>query len=719
MHALRSRCLPWRWLAGGLVAVASSACGPEPSNPFFEGGGGQGVGGEGHGGQTTVDPELGEPCVEDAQCDDAIDCTTDRCDHDFDRCRHHPEPAPCDNGVYCDGPEVCDGKLGCVPGPPVDCGDDDLCTIDTCVEDSRGCRHDPRDADGDGDPDAHCTGGGDCDDMNPGVSSQHEEICGDGIDDDCDGVVDEADCATPENDTCVDALEIDGSGTYALSTFGAQPDYTTSCSPEGSLRDVVAAVIVPAGPPLDVVARAKTDSVPVSVAIAAQCGDAASEIACGASFAKLGGGMVSRFRARSIGGGGDDTPFPLYVTTAGAGAVSLDVSFEAATTAPTHETCGTAIDLGLDTPTSVEIVDAAKDVDSACGSILGDLVYRITLPDDADLDVWGLSEDGDGQPILSLRDADCALPEDEIACTAAASAHLFRHALPAGDYYLSISATAPTTVNVVANASAPTAPPPDEDCASGAILEPNVTQPIDFTDHQDDHQLGCFQPALDAAYGLTIDEPSDVLLVQRISSGDSASVGLSGPLCDATDVLGCGLGAKSPIRVRERNLAPGDYRVVAESLFGLPQEVTAFVRPHTPTTFVVFADDCASPAVIPETGGFFQGNTSNVGADFSAGCDAAGGPPFGAPDQILELVLTSSRRVILDMTGSSYETILDVRKGTTCPGTEVPVGCTASFNPSSPSYLDLDLDAGTYFVQIDGLMGAVGAWNLDVYVVQP
>ncbi len=108
-----------------------------------------------------------------------------------------------------------------------------------------------------------------------------------------------------------------------------------------------------------------------------------------------------------------------------------------------------------------------------------------------------------------------------------------------------------------------------------------------------------------------------------------------------------------------------------------------------------------------------------MGADFSAGCDAAGGPPFGAPDQILKLELTASRRVILDMTGSSYTTILDVRKGTTCPGTEIPVGCTASFNPSSPSYLDLDLDAGTYFVQIDGLEGAVGPWNLDVYVVQP
>src|SRR5688572_1633229 len=259
MHVLRRAII----VAG---AVLAGCDGTPPDNPFVTTGS-TGGNAQGSGGGTVVDPELGEPCIEDAQCDDGIDCTSDSCDGAFDRCRYHPEPAPCDNGVHCDGTEVCDGKLGCIPGPPFDCGDDNVCTIDTCVEESQSCRNDPRDADDDGDPDAHCPPGGDCDDNDPNVSSQAEEVCDNGIDDDCDETVDEDECASPENDTCLDALLIEASGTYTMSTYGAAAEYPTSCSPPGALRDVVAAVILPPGPPVDVVARARTDTAPVSTAL--------------------------------------------------------------------------------------------------------------------------------------------------------------------------------------------------------------------------------------------------------------------------------------------------------------------------------------------------------------------------------------------------------------------------------------------------------------------
>ena len=48
---------------------------------------------------------------------------------------------------------------------------------------------DCRDSDGDGSWDEAC-GGWDCDDSDPEVSSGAEEICGNGVDDDCDGLVD-------------------------------------------------------------------------------------------------------------------------------------------------------------------------------------------------------------------------------------------------------------------------------------------------------------------------------------------------------------------------------------------------------------------------------------------------------------------------------------------------------------------------------------------------
>jgi hypothetical protein len=71
-------------------------------------------------------------------------------------------------------------------------------------------------------------------------------------------------------------------------------------------------------------------------------------------------------------------------------------------------------------------------------------------------------------------------------------------------------------------------------------------------------------------------------------------------------------------------------------------------------------------------------------------------------------------RVIFDMQGSDYATMLSVREGRFCPGAELPDACTRTFR-GAPSYLDLDLQAGDYFVQIDGYDGASGPWKLDVF----
>ncbi len=711
-----------RLLAGlvfGLAASGPTVLGCEgapPTNPFVPGAGGAG-GGVGAGGGPGVDPELGGPCVEDAQCDDGVACTFDRCDLELSRCRFKRDDSVCDNGVYCDGAEVCDQKLDCSAGIPPSCTDGNVCTIDACVEADHSCTHALRDADGDGDPDAHC-GGGDCADDDPLISSAAPETCGNGLDDDCDQAVDEPDCVAPMNDTCADALLVTGTGTYAMSTAGASADYATSCTPAGAVRDVVAEIRIPAGPPIDVIARARALVTPVSVALAGQCGYPASEIACGGAFDGATGNQVARLHARSVGGGASEVSLPLYVTTVGGGAVTLDVTYAPASTAPTNETCGTAADLTPGSPVLVEIVDASVDLASSCEPIMGELVYRFTLAQAMDVDVYAVSTDGDGFPLVSLRDADCALAEDEVACHSAATAHVFRHALPAGDHYVAVSATAPTMVSLNVVTSPPTPPPDDEDCSGSATLTPGLTQVVSFVDHQDDVDLGCFGAAPDAAYGLPLGGPSDVLLVQRISSGDTGAVHLASPACDEAGLLTCAFGGTSPILTRKRNVPAGDYRVVSETSLGQPAELTAFVRPYAPAILVPFSDGCADAQTIPSSGAFLQGNTSNVSADFSAGCDQGGGPPNGAKDQLLKLVLAAPKRVVLDMSGSTYATLLSVRQGPSCPGTEIPLSCTIGAGQND-SFLDLELAAGTYFLQIDGVGLATGAWFLDVHVVDP
>jgi hypothetical protein len=158
--------------------------------------------------------------------------------------------------------------------------------------------------------------------------------------------------------------------------------------------------------------------------------------------------------------------------------------------------------------------------------------------------------------------------------------------------------------------------------------------------------------------------------------------------------------------------------VVAESMQGEPVDVTAFVRDAVAPTLVPFADACADVFTIPSTGGLFQGTTANATADFNAGCDQGGVPQGGAPDQLLKLVLATEKRVVLDANGSQYNTIIDVRSGPSCPGTEVPLGCAAGYTQQR-SFLDLTLPAGTYFIQVDGFNLGSGPWFLDVRVVDP
>lgn len=660
------------------------------------------------------DPSLGPPCLDDAQCDDGIDCTFDACDSELARCRYTPDHSLCHDEVFCDGLEICDSKLGCREGIPVACDDDQTCTIDTCVESTRTCKSELRDADGDGDPDWSC-GGGDCNDTDPAISSQQPEVCANGQDDDCDGVKDEETCAQPKHDTCGDALDVTGSGVFVLSLAAAKNDYSASCAGGTSWRDLVVAVVVPPGAPQDVDLVATSVFGSVALASAGQCGDASSETACDPGHSYKKGGQLSRLRLRSLAPGAH----AVYVFGTGAGDVALKVQYLPASTAPTNETCGTAVPLTPGVSTKAEIIGVKEDIVSDCESADGELVYEISLTEPKDVDVWASSLDGYGSPALSLLAAPCTSGSDELTCNAASQAHVFGRALSAGKHYVAVSATAPTDLDLLLELSPPTSPPADESCASSAALQPNVTTSVPFAGHADDHKLGCLAGAVDAAYVVSLPVASDVLLVARSSDNDTLGVSLANPPCaDAGDVVACGTSSLSPVRAAAHKVAPGSYRAVIESQNGVPATLTALVRAATAPTLVAFADVCQSAVKVPENGGFFLGNTANAAADYAAGCDLGGQGAGGAPEQMLRLELSAKKRVVLDMKGSAYSTLLVVRKAEGCPGPEVAKACAAGY-PVDRSFLDLTLDAGNYFIQVDGYAGASGQWFLDVFVADP
>jgi hypothetical protein len=187
------------------------------------------------------------------------------------------------------------------------------------------------------------------------------------------------------------------------------------------------------------------------------------------------------------------------------------------------------------------------------------------------------------------------------------------------------------------------------------------------------------------------------------------------PACETLEQsLACRRSDDFPLRTIARGIGPGSLRAVVETEQGNPASLTAFRRPAQQTVLVHRADDCDGPLEIPETGGRFEGNTSNAFADFEASCDYGGQPAGGAPDQLLVFTLSVPRRIVFDLSGSDYDTLLVVRDDSLCPGNEIPGTCRPGYE-ASRSFLDVNLDAGTYTLQIDGYNGANGAWTLEVF----
>ena len=56
-------------------------------------------------------------------------------------CTHTPNDSFCNDGLACNGVELCSVDGGCLAGPPVACSDGVTCTMDSCTEPNGTCIH--------------------------------------------------------------------------------------------------------------------------------------------------------------------------------------------------------------------------------------------------------------------------------------------------------------------------------------------------------------------------------------------------------------------------------------------------------------------------------------------------------------------------------------------------------------------------------------------------
>ena len=79
-------------------------------------------------------------------CGDGVSCTIDSCNESTDSCDNTPDNGACDNGLFCDGAETCSATLGCQAGTAPNCDDGVSCTVDSCNEGSDSCDNTPNDS---------------------------------------------------------------------------------------------------------------------------------------------------------------------------------------------------------------------------------------------------------------------------------------------------------------------------------------------------------------------------------------------------------------------------------------------------------------------------------------------------------------------------------------------------------------------------------------------
>ena len=137
----------------------------------------------------------GDPCPGP---DGDGDCA-ESCDEDSDTClAADPEGAACDDGQWCTLSDAC--GAGVCSGTDRDCNDGDECTLDGCNEAEDACDHEIQ--------------------PNPGAEGPAgDATCGNGIDDDCDGLTDDQD----DDCTGLEWIQITG-GTFQMGSDAGGSD---------------------------------------------------------------------------------------------------------------------------------------------------------------------------------------------------------------------------------------------------------------------------------------------------------------------------------------------------------------------------------------------------------------------------------------------------------------------------------------------------------------
>jgi hypothetical protein len=663
-------------------------------------------------------PDGSIACTSDSDCDDGVDCTRDVC-LSQGYCSSTTDYTRCSDDVFCNGIEVCDAFKGCVPGVVPTCDDMDPCTIDSCSDEQKSCIHGPRDFDHDGEADVHCAGGTDCDDFDETRGSLRAEICGDAIDNDCDGEIDELDCGQPAHDTCSDALEVTPGGTFEVSLLGAVADYTTTCNMTADGRpdpnrqpgpDVVFTFELTEPRDVKLVGRGilnNGDDETTTLTLQSKCGVLSSEVKCATSF-------PADLRVRAL-------PAGRYYVVASSqpAAASLWLSLETSppTAAPTNALCEDAIDVSKGGRFEGDFVDVGDETMSVCGTPKQpDVYYKFTLDKESDVEISAVSDES-GMLTIGVRDT-CDGASMVRGCRSAEPALTRLHQLQPGSYVIVLEGPSSRELSYALEVAIldPTPIPQGDNCQSPIPLTVGTPVLTSIGDKQAEVRSSCESSGPDVVFSLHLDTVRDVL-INADAENAAVFAALQKTCGDVGTERGC---SKSmPLELRVHSVEPGDYFVVVDSPEAQSVTVEVMTFDPTPTTPVTGNDTCANAFEIFGSGGIYTGDTRTLLADYSDAC----GINVASNDAVFKLQLNDRRHVTATLEAGFDAVLHRIRDMRTTPDVCMGVPsevCNDKTVGGTSALIDDIPSSGVYYYVVDGFGGTnTGFYTFTVSITAP
>lgn len=553
---------------------------------------------------------------------------------------------------------------------------------------------------------------------------------------------DDVDLACPNNavDRCLNHPPgpcedlADGMG-RTVRFAGFRHDHTVSCAGRmtGMGPDAVLPLTVRRTSDINLTVVPSTgDTVVVTIAPAARCGEARAELQCINGSSAIGGIAVAR--ASSVPPG----DYEVIVGTVNGSPVQVSAAVTPSLPRAPGDLCPgvTATPDGPPVTIDTRSFFSTPDNGTTCGYYsnngLGwvDAVFSFTTTAQRDVTVT-VSGDGD-EPVNVELSSVCGSRAYVIpGCDSGNPARRVVHNLPPGTWYAVVDYLPMRRADHVLTATVTTAPPTPPGPASrcpGVPIAQNLTVNLDADTLVAGPKLACLSNQRVSGFlsFAAPTEPGDVLVnVATSDARSNAALALRSP-CDG-DMTGACVGpldrAASSVWARYQGLTPGQtYYVQAATTASGGQLSARWLRvpAATPTT-VAGNTTCDTAQQIPPEGGIFTGSTDGSTAVLNPMCATAMTGCAGARGVLYRLDLTERRRVVIRHDAMGFDALLAVNQGDMCPGRAIfsAPACNDDWY-STDSQVDVTLNAGRYWVFAGGC-GATqsGPYQLDVAVIAP